>query len=161
MFFPGKSKRTKGPCNWLAFSPFYVFSGEGWKENSYFPSLDGGCFELLYRRQKEVYYAGTFKCHQTRDWFPVGVRVPSGIACDSVAEGHIALPFKVYKCRERTLVARMYQNGVLRVDCLVLECVGFNHELYTALRFAEDCNVKKRKVNEEAGGGQRHKRAKT
>ncbi|KAG5635298.1 hypothetical protein H0H81_011780 [Sphagnurus paluster] len=28
-------------------------------------------------------------------------------------------------------------------------------------RFAEDYNVKKRKVNEEAGGGQRHKRAKT
>jgi hypothetical protein len=63
----------------IAFSPLEVLVKSQWIKSAEFSSLYGEIRELFYLKGSSVYYAGTYKCIQTQDWFPGGVPAPRDI----------------------------------------------------------------------------------
>lgn len=59
-----------GKCHAIACSPSFIFQGKHWEERFQFSKNFGTTQEVFFARGPEVYYAGTYKCHQPPDSLP-------------------------------------------------------------------------------------------
>ncbi|GLB34390.1 putative DASH complex subunit Dam1 [Lyophyllum shimeji] len=141
----------------LVFGPRHVFKAGEWTEETGVLAYQGRILEFFYAKTGTVCYAGTYRCHHTRRWFPHGVQMPSGISAKAIADTAMPEPefrrpatvpqeqshrdgeaepgeLRLAENPWQSSVWKMYLAGILRVDCMVLECVGFNRALYDRMR---------------------------
>ncbi|KAF9552578.1 hypothetical protein CPC08DRAFT_268017 [Agrocybe pediades] len=136
----------------LAFGPlFFCDKNNRSVRGSTFAELYGKMFHLFILKDKLVYYAGFYKALDIRSIIPDGVRIgdfnggvsPHGLAEATLSEaGDITL--RTYRLHA---ISRLYQDGVLKAECMALHNVGFDYNLYErlSLRYAADALLEKGK----------------
>ncbi|RDB20069.1 hypothetical protein Hypma_013127 [Hypsizygus marmoreus] len=127
-------------CHAVAFGPLSPHDGD---QGSYFSNLHGQTRELFFESEKQLYYAGTYRCLPTKGWSGEGALLPPDMRIegilDQVGADTTTHPTQLSKI--------MYRDGSLRVDCMVLQCVDFNHALYNRfLQYFEEFVLRKRKL---------------
>lgn len=161
LYFPGGRFRWNVERSAIAFGPLNVFTDGDWRVEPPFAALDGQALELFYASRGAIYYAGTYKCHTTRRWFPEGVRLPSNMSAHAIVEasqnGKTQISTSTPSERQ---VLKMYTDAVLNVDCLVLECMGFDHAFYTKMLSGISGSSSKRETQDQGDSAHRFKRRK-
>ncbi|EDR16165.1 uncharacterized protein LACBIDRAFT_321405 [Laccaria bicolor S238N-H82] len=155
LYLPGRlvwcSKRKDHA---LAFGPIFAFKSGKWSETFSFSHVLGKKVELFFLHKKQIYYGGSYICHnsgpQNKDGFPIQ---------KDMMDKWKELPFRLAEASieksakkrgaMRKIVTRMYLDGVLKAECLGLQCVGFNNGLNSVLsqRLADQKTSKKRKAD--------------
>ncbi|KAJ7644484.1 hypothetical protein FB45DRAFT_898060 [Roridomyces roridus] len=115
------------------FTPTHVYSRpeERWTDNS--ESLDaysvnGQQVEFFANKGSFVYYHGTYQVHKVPPVEGSGWDIPADVSMYTMYR-HTGL-----EVHEKEMLKECYANGYIRAKCFALQCVGFNYELYAALR---------------------------
>lgn len=168
LYLPGRlvwcSKRKDHA---LAFGPIFAFKSGKWSETFSFSHVLGKKVELFFLHKKQIYYGGSYICHnsgpQNKDGFPIQ---------KDMMDKWKELPFRLAEASieksakkrgaMRKIVTRMYLDGVLKAECLGLQCVGFNNGLNSVLsqRLADQKTSKKRKADSGQSNPRKRKKAK-
>lgn len=151
----------------LAFSPSYHCNGQtfSWEKASSFASLNERTTELFSSQGTDIYYVGTYICRSI-ELPSEGIMIPKEVVGPSyhsprapsyphqsaISLIKAAIPRKqgaplnsVAKITDEPTLVHLYENGVLKAECMALQCVGFNHDLYTALLRRFEPRIGKRK----------------
>ncbi|KAG6916460.1 hypothetical protein DXG01_006727 [Tephrocybe rancida] len=134
--------------NAIAFWPFHVLDNGQWKKERLFSDLNGQTLELFVTPKFGVSYAGTYRCRHAEDWFPEGVRNLQHIPYASLSNCTVNQEQKSPQYAGSRLNTH-YKSGELRADCMVLEYVGFDYDLYEKFkRSSTNVMTQKRKAND-------------
>ncbi|KAG6916461.1 hypothetical protein DXG01_006728 [Tephrocybe rancida] len=147
---PGLLRWGPDKVNAVAFGPFHVLSNTIWKEERTFAILHDQCLEVFFSTKEGVCYAGTYHCYHGRDWFPEGVQAPADISIETLL--NTTVKSKSNMRNDVWPIYSKYRKGALRVDCMVLEFTGFDHDLYDKLCASNAGNVPKRPAKDQNGG---------
>jgi len=115
-------------------SPEHELSEGGvWSPSSDFSSLHGKARHLFFEDGERLLYAGFYRCFTAHEWSEEGALCPSeGKMIRTIVDAPRPPGNIVHKYGKQK-VTQMYQNGILRLDCMILQCVGFDHALYNKL----------------------------
>ncbi|KAF9463639.1 hypothetical protein BDZ94DRAFT_1258179 [Collybia nuda] len=135
----------------LVFSPYGTIgtSSSVWERSTEASSMHGVVRELFYSKDGLVYYAGSFKCIKTSKWFPEGISLPRNVSAERIAE--LALMHHRSPDLYKERVTRAFADGTMKAECMVLECMGFNRYLYSALleEYSSDRGLKRKRGYED------------
>ncbi|KAG5649670.1 hypothetical protein H0H81_002573 [Sphagnurus paluster] len=135
--FDGRLIQWHNTCHGLAFAPsprHEISEGKQWCSAPEFSSLFDQVRELFYEANGDLFYSGTYKCLSASQWSKEGVICTR----DSVLDAIIGAPRSkngrsaIQRCGKQK-IKQLYQDGILRADSLILQCVDFNHVLYNKL----------------------------
>ncbi|KAF9463641.1 hypothetical protein BDZ94DRAFT_594227 [Collybia nuda] len=146
LHFPGRLTWSKSMTYALVFSPFSMIGAQlgPWERSHELSSLQGYKRELFYSNDTSIYYAGTFRCIETSKWFPEGINLPRNVSAEAIAE--VALG-KNSSCSApyKATISKSFTDGIMKVECIVLECIGFSRFLYNALleEYSPDTSLKR------------------
>ncbi|KAJ7168872.1 hypothetical protein C8R46DRAFT_1092728 [Mycena filopes] len=153
---------------YVAYGPTHRYDriAGNWTEGSDLTSFHGGTRELFVDAKEFMVYIGTYRCHDLGPLEPNGTSLPSHISLPEIMDAALGVPWPP---GHATIMKQRYPDGV-RVSATGLQCVGFNMQLYDALRkrFAHERNKvnadgRKRKAEEEdaplGGKGKSQKRS--
>ncbi|KAJ7168919.1 hypothetical protein C8R46DRAFT_1092870 [Mycena filopes] len=138
LYFPKRMLWTSdAQLHALAFAPAEHYERDGtggsWRPATEIADLKGQWRELFVDLDGAIVYAGTYRCHDLRYLCPGGTPAPEHISPLELL--HAAGLGEVSPAeRARALSGSENGNGVLRVDCVGLQCFGFNGTLYDALK---------------------------
>ncbi|KAG6836047.1 hypothetical protein H0H93_011972 [Arthromyces matolae] len=120
-------------ANAMAFSPLRVIDRGEWKANMVFANAVGDPVEVFFVAFWGVCYAGTYTCHHALDYFPEGVIKPADINAASLSRATLEM-FDSKRGESDSLKFKgKYKQGVMKLDCAILECMGFNEEIQQKL----------------------------
>ncbi|KAG5642477.1 hypothetical protein DXG03_002727 [Asterophora parasitica] len=155
LYLPGRSIWDDAQNAALAFGPCLKLCGKAeWSLETSFACLAEKHIEYFFEDEGKIFYAGTYRCHETRRWFPLGIQLGKNISALEMAR---ATASKTQAGTQGKKIQTQYQTGKLKIECLVLECIGFDYSLYEKLRTGYS---KKRKAGEDGGSARRSKRNK-
>ncbi|KAF9000412.1 hypothetical protein BDQ17DRAFT_1410299 [Cyathus striatus] len=134
----------------LGCGPAYIFNKTSarWEKSVQFLSSYGSSIELFFSCKEHIYYAGTYRCHNLRTMHEHGIAINfKNISLRAIADATFytsqSVPpesrvpsngkQKVPEFHQAT-IDRLYRDGILRVEYVGLECVGFNQDLQTVLK---------------------------
>ncbi|TEB32148.1 hypothetical protein FA13DRAFT_1731891 [Coprinellus micaceus] len=151
----------------LAFGPMHVYEGsDGWKEHSVFSEYDGKDVEVFFEDEQHTFYAGSYTFERIRDRNPQGCLQQSAESAKELSLASINLPASYPGTKSKRLtqalqhpVESLYTQGILKAECTILRCVGFNQEIHDRLsaRYKRAKELK-RKANTEADSGHKRRR---
>ncbi|KAF5345397.1 hypothetical protein D9756_010987 [Leucocoprinus leucothites] len=163
IIFPGRFSWCASPGGYhhaLAFEPTHVFNIQtrSWEKGLLMESLYGMVRELFYVQKGKTYYAGTYKCIRFEN---SSIRLPDseieGLTSIAIAEAALSDEFSnaPSSVTHRGTLSKLYREGVLMVECMGLQCVGFNKQLYKELlaQYASNPAPKKRRRSLTVTGG--------
>ncbi|TFK33293.1 hypothetical protein BDQ12DRAFT_589717, partial [Crucibulum laeve] len=132
LYVPGRSAWVKSNDRHhaLAFGPLHSLdeTTSAWVESSSFTSVYDRTVELFFHSKDCIYYAGSYHCHNFRKNHPRGIRISRDLSAHAIADAAIT-----FEGGPRRVLTNFYIDGVLQVECVGLQCVGFDHTLYEAL----------------------------
>ena len=134
-----------------------------WIKKSIFTGIYGKTLTLFYLWKGYIYYGGLYKVINMRAWNPEGASLrpksavstclsesPTNIKgtyvslflfskspwalADTTIQNRVNLSTTPARCWVKDVIAKMYQDEVLNVEHLGLQCVGFDHQVYKSLR---------------------------
>ncbi|KAJ6620049.1 hypothetical protein B0H10DRAFT_2216333 [Mycena sp. CBHHK59/15] len=135
----------------LAFAPTHRYDHVKavWTEGSDLTSLHGGTRELFVVHGGYVIYAGLYKCHDLRELYPGGTAPNSHTSYAEISDA--ALGPCSLSVKDRTAIVRQcFPDGIIRVEAIGLQCVGFNRQLYDSLR-GRFADLRTKDVKRKAG----------
>ncbi len=165
----------------MAYSPRYLYDADSedsrWSRYEELSSFVGSTRELFHRAQGRVLYGGTFKCLQVHELtvgdykcLPnfvrsfLGAMTTKRLMMPQIKDELIRLTIKSdVEPQSKEIVRKEYLKGVAKVECMVLQCIGFNQSLYDALlaaRLKPSSHKRKRYTGRSAEGRPVGKRAK-
>ncbi|KAJ7182505.1 hypothetical protein C8R43DRAFT_1228909 [Mycena crocata] len=108
-----------------------------WIEGSDLTSVHGETRELFMDRREFLCYVGTYKCHDLRKLHPEGSDSPDYISFPEIADAALGVPWPAGYIK---IIKECYPDGIIKVEAVGLQCIGFNVQLYDSLRrrFAKD-----------------------
>ncbi|KAK7046242.1 hypothetical protein R3P38DRAFT_2873169 [Favolaschia claudopus] len=114
------------PAHALVFVPTHRYDNKAscWVAATALLSHVGTEVDFFMNRGKSVYYAGVYKIHSLRGLHPPGSVVPSDVSS-------IAMKKATKYTGEPD---DFFPEGKITTECFGLQCVGFDWELYEALR---------------------------
>lgn len=88
--------------------------------------------ECFYHKDGKWYYAGTYKAFRmddltTQEWELLSTETTQAIIKETLAGRKNVSPQNTYEA------GQLYAAGALKVSCVGLQCIGFNHEVYHAV----------------------------
>ncbi|KAI6140412.1 hypothetical protein BKA82DRAFT_4398319 [Pisolithus tinctorius] len=88
--------------------------------------------ECFYHKDGKWYYAGTYKAFRmddltTQEWELLSTETTQAIIKETLAGRKNVSPQNTYEA------SQLYAAGALKVSCVGLQCIGFNHEVYHAV----------------------------
>ncbi|KAJ3506110.1 hypothetical protein NLJ89_g7053 [Agrocybe chaxingu] len=88
--------------------------------------------ECFYNREGLWYYAGSYRAFKMDElspieWAQLSTETTSAIVKETIAGRKNTSPQNIYE------TTQLYVAGGLKVACVALQCVGFNHEVYRSL----------------------------
>ncbi|KIM38685.1 hypothetical protein M413DRAFT_240404 [Hebeloma cylindrosporum] len=123
----------------VGLGPQHIFDEEKdtWVNKSIFTGVYEKTLTLFYLWQGHIYYGGLYKVVNMRSWNPDGCSfrsksVSSWALADVTIQGRVNLSTTPRPVRD--VIAKMYQDEVLNVEYLGLQCVGFDRKVYNSLR---------------------------
>ncbi|KAF5369689.1 hypothetical protein D9615_010165 [Tricholomella constricta] len=134
--FDGKLITWYNSCHGFVFGPSLpheMSEGKVWTPSLQFTSLSGQAKEIFFNDGSKVFYAGTYRCLPASEWSEEGCLCPSNSPVLSAIMDTPRPPQNAIENFGGKRVAQMYRNGTLRLDCLILQCVGFDHALYNRM----------------------------
>lgn len=146
-YFPGRIIQTRHN-HIMAFAPARQFDLDSrqWIEESEFSKLGDVTQELFFSRDASIYYGGTFKCHRLQlqlKKYALPWRIVNGdtTAIPDVSDGstsqsrRVAAPIlkNTGTKKSRAKFTKTKEAAKVNIECIVLQCVGFNDELYQIL----------------------------
>ncbi|CAA7269822.1 unnamed protein product [Cyclocybe aegerita] len=159
LYSPGRMTWTSSDAHHaLILGPIHVFDDlrKTWQKVSTLRHLYDQTFHVFFPRNNCILYGGLYKVHSFRDKHPDGCLL-SGASGLSLAEATIVNASSVGhnpRSIKPSDIARLYMDGILKVEPVGLQCVGFDKELYGVLKrkFEVSLPVEKRKeVNPKTG----------
>ncbi|TFK23572.1 hypothetical protein FA15DRAFT_670393 [Coprinopsis marcescibilis] len=155
----------------------YDLDGNQWLASSEFSNVYGKAVQLILHNSESVYYAGLFRCHDVCADNPLGCAewriTPStskflarSAVISSTKEASLKIKAADYDhthhtyhegTKERATVdaiEQLYSGGVLKVEAMVLEYIGFNVALHSDLsgHMTQETSVQTRKAHKERSG---------
>ncbi|KAF9476789.1 hypothetical protein BDN70DRAFT_881980 [Pholiota conissans] len=127
------------PTNQHAFAvaPLFTYNSSRKtmsKENDAFKGLYGQDFHLFYTSHDLYYYGGFYKALDLRSETPHGISLAgSDLSWKSIAAATLRDDLDSSSPQTSRLLATLYQEGVLKVQILGLQCLGFNADIYNML----------------------------
>ncbi|PCH38536.1 hypothetical protein WOLCODRAFT_97291 [Wolfiporia cocos MD-104 SS10] len=112
--------------------------------------------ECFYNRDGKWYYAGTYRAFwldelAPQEWETLPTETTQALTKETLAGRKNTCPQNVYE------VAQLYAAGALRVACIGLQCIGFNHVLYrTVMEHAARCAQMGKWRGSASGSGASH-----
>ncbi|KAJ7459220.1 hypothetical protein FB451DRAFT_1563643 [Mycena latifolia] len=155
LYLPGGRIFPMSRNHYIVFSPTQRYHAGTWAAFSD-QLIDGSIRELFIQRKKSVSYIGTYKCHDLSRLCPGGTMVPPAISQKEIRNAagleSIAKPDDV--------IPEGFPDGVLRVKATGLQCIGFDHTLYDALRpeISDGLPKGEKRKNDDKGGKEPKKR---
>ncbi|KIO05607.1 hypothetical protein M404DRAFT_140722, partial [Pisolithus tinctorius Marx 270] len=88
--------------------------------------------ECFYHKDGKWYYAGTYKAFRmddltTQEWELLSTETTQAIIKETLAGRKNVSPQNTYEA------SQLYAAGALKVSCVGLQCIGFNHKVYHAV----------------------------
>ncbi|KAJ2912192.1 hypothetical protein MD484_g8218, partial [Candolleomyces efflorescens] len=119
----------------LAFGPLYRYTGSqrGWTKDSEFTRRYGKDVELFFTNGDHVYYAGRYKCHDIRAQNPRGCFRRDAKSAEALADVTFDSHTGSRNDGMWQMVNALYRDGILKAECAILHCVGFNHKVHDIL----------------------------
>ncbi|KAJ6450609.1 hypothetical protein C8R45DRAFT_883515 [Mycena sanguinolenta] len=149
LYLPQRVLRLPGH-DFLAYGPTgrYNRAANAWIEGSDLVDFHGGTRELFIERENTITYVGTYKCHDLRTLQPVATNSPTVISPKEIM--NVALGLLLPE-NHREVIEERYPDGKIKMDVTGLQCIGFNTELYDAMRkrYANGRKDQKRKAGDE------------
>ncbi|KAJ7436512.1 hypothetical protein B0H11DRAFT_1754783 [Mycena galericulata] len=90
--------------------------------------LSGRLFDLFVNRKNFVCYAGIYALHSMRDVHPPGSSIPPDVSPVAISYAAGAAGELSHK------IVEGFPDGQIKVECFGLQCLGFDQDLYVALR---------------------------
>ncbi|KAF9463638.1 hypothetical protein BDZ94DRAFT_594006 [Collybia nuda] len=139
LYFPGRTRWLTPNLHALVFGPTFIRNSKEnrWVKGTTLSSDHGTIGELFFEKDSKICYAGTYKCHYSTKWFPEGIAVSKDMwpelpgVVEAARSGLTSLSKN--KGFDASTLLKLYEVGAIKLDFLVLECVGFNHVLYNKL----------------------------
>ncbi|KAG6916457.1 hypothetical protein DXG01_006724 [Tephrocybe rancida] len=154
-FEPGVLRWSPHMVNAIAFKPYHILDNGKWTKED-ISVLNRRTFDVFFTTRAGIAYAGTYRCFYSIEWFREGIQLPQDISARSLVN---ATDWLKNLASNDTRLISGYKNGKLRADCMILEYVGFDLDLYTKLRDPNaGQSLKKRRANDEGDGLHKDKR---
>ncbi|KAF9444297.1 hypothetical protein P691DRAFT_350677 [Macrolepiota fuliginosa MF-IS2] len=152
----------------LAFGPTHTFNIQSrqWEKGTFMEPLYGQTREFFYEDKGDVFYSGTYRCirldNPIINWPEPGVQ---GLVPYIMAETALSEDFRNAPCSHahKGTVSKLYREGVLKLECMGLQCVGFDKELYKHLvaQYQHNSPTKEKKRSASVEEDKARKRKKT
>ncbi|KAJ7444784.1 hypothetical protein B0H11DRAFT_437133 [Mycena galericulata] len=161
LYLPGRLVELSGLDLLVAFGPTnrYNRQSQKWVEGSDLAILDGATREVFMAKNKQIIYAGSYKCHDLSPVNPEGVNRPGSVSGSEIIDAALGIP---RPSNYKEIIRKHFPDGNITIEAVGLRCVGFNHQLYESLRQrfeALDAKKKRKaeKQNEKGKGTKRRK----
>ncbi|KAF8888164.1 hypothetical protein CPB84DRAFT_1786362 [Gymnopilus junonius] len=144
LYLPGLLRWCPKKVHAIAMGPIHVFDSDKghWVKKSIFETLYGKTFSLFYKNGFETYYVGTYQAVKLLDMFPDGFHdskiFNDGLSMSALADATFSSERKIKNGAGQppssSNIRQLYLDGILKIEPLGLQCVGFDQNLYMALK---------------------------
>jgi len=117
-----------GKCHALVFASTHEYLHPHWVNNTRMVANCGQTFDFFVNQAGFVYYAGIYTVHSLRMVHPPGATVTSDVSRAAIL--HSVHPH----AGSRGNLNECFPDGQIKTECFGLQCVGFDTNLYRALR---------------------------
>ncbi|KAF6751018.1 hypothetical protein DFP72DRAFT_909055 [Ephemerocybe angulata] len=124
----------------FAFGPQHQYIGglTGWVKHSEFTDVYGTEVQLFLRKGDCIYYAGAYLVRDIRKENPQGSVLAHAQSAKVLTQLTVVNPRSppsdeatdAHRRALNSMTERLYTEGLLKVECAVLQCVGFNHKIH-------------------------------
>ncbi|PPR07065.1 hypothetical protein CVT26_005266 [Gymnopilus dilepis] len=145
LYLPGLIQWCANVQHAVAVGPFRMFDTKNglWNRESIFGALYDKSFPLFYKSGFSTYYAGTYKAIKLVGRLPLDgfgdytifddnlslfALADASVSRNSASKGTNHQP------PTNSAIQALYRDGLLKVELLGLQCVGFDQKLYNALQ---------------------------
>ncbi|KAF9552579.1 hypothetical protein CPC08DRAFT_714501 [Agrocybe pediades] len=134
LFLPGLIAMVRPGVHALAAGPLFTLNDEErWVKISKFSHLYDKTFHLFHEKRQLIFYEGMYKAIKLVDEYPEGLEALPYISRKTLALSTIPETQARNLQRLATLDV-LYRDGLLKIEYLGLQCVGFDQQLYTRLK---------------------------
>ncbi|KAF4619237.1 hypothetical protein D9613_004706 [Agrocybe pediades] len=134
LFLPGLIAMVRPGVHALAAGPLFTLNDEErWVKISKFNHLYDKTFHLFHEKRQLIFYEGMYKAIKLLDEYPEGLEALPYISRKTLALSTIPETQARNLQRLATLDV-LYRDGLLKIEYLGLQCVGFDQQLYTRLK---------------------------